>query len=750
MALEYWTDEQILEQLDSGYHWSGPTITYAFPVSANDIYSSDWETEGFRPLTSTQQQYAKLALATWDDVMAATLVQTTSGDSDVEFGFTYIDIDYAHAYYPDAGSVWFSSDYSDLASPQVGRHSFMTYVHEIGHALGLDHMGDYDGDYYWTPSSYQDSTVWSIMSYFGPNWGYGYENGEGLVAWADWVGADGRLYTPQTPMVNDIMAIQSIYGADTTTRTGDTVYGFSSNITGQLASIYNFTLNRSPILTIYDSGGIDTLNLGGWSTASTIDLAAGAYSSCNSMTYNIAIAYGCDIENAVGGSGNDHILGNQLANRLDGGAGNDQLYGLDGNDILDGKAGADTLIGGDGDDIYYIDNLLDVLTETSGTDEVRSTVSHTLGTDFEHLTLLGSAALNATGNAAANILTGNDGANVLDGLAGADTLSGGKGNDTYVIDDAGDVVVENLTALQGGGVDLVRSAISFDLGDSSNGNERSQIENLTLTGSADLTATGNALANLLTGNAGANILDGGLGSDTLKGAAGNDTYRVDLVRNGTTATVKLEDVVSEAAGEGSDTVELRLRDGLDYSFATAVSTLILDAHVEALDADATGTLKLNLTGNALGNTLTGNAAANTLTGLAGDDHLLGGDGNDLLIGGLGLDQLDGGDGSDVFRFDSILNAVTNVDEIFDFTSLTDILQLENGIFTRLAAGNLDAGNFFAGGATVSAQDANDFILYDSDSGRLYYDADANGSSAAIHFATLLGQPPLTHTDFQVT
>ncbi len=104
------------------------------------------------------------------------------------------------------------------------------------------------------------------MSYFGPSWGSGASNGEGLVAWADWVGSDGRLYSPQTPMMNDIMAMQAMYGADTTTRTGDTVYGFQSNITGSTAAIYNFSQNLNPIICIWDAGGNDTLNLSGWNT----------------------------------------------------------------------------------------------------------------------------------------------------------------------------------------------------------------------------------------------------------------------------------------------------------------------------------------------------------------------------------------------------------------------------------------------------------------------------------------------------
>jgi Ca2+-binding RTX toxin-like protein len=215
----------------------------------------------------------------------------------------------------------------------------------LGHAFGLDHMGDYNGTGNWTPSSFQDSQVYSVMSYFGPNTGRGSSS---QIAWADWVGRDGRTYSPQTPMLNDVLAIQTIYGADTTTRTGDTVYGFGSNVSGSMAAIFDFTVNANPILTIYDAAGVDTLNLSGWDTNCTINLAPGSFSSGNSMTNNIAIAYSCFIENAVGGSAADQITGNALANRLDGGAGNDSLFGGDGDDVLIAGLGDDLLDGGDG------------------------------------------------------------------------------------------------------------------------------------------------------------------------------------------------------------------------------------------------------------------------------------------------------------------------------------------------------------------------------------------------------------------
>src|SRR5690606_3254972 len=106
---------------------------------------------------------------------------------------------------------------------------------------------------------------------------------------------------------------------------GDTVYGFNSNITGSAAAIFDFDVNDNPVLSIYDSGGIDTLDLSGYSTRCNISLVAGSYSDCNEMTFNIGIAYSATIENAVGGSQSDTITGNGVSNILTGGRGNDVL-----------------------------------------------------------------------------------------------------------------------------------------------------------------------------------------------------------------------------------------------------------------------------------------------------------------------------------------------------------------------------------------------------------------------------------------
>ena len=376
-----------------------------------------------------------------------------------------------------------------------------------------------------------------------------------------------------------------------------------------------------------------------------------------------------------GGSGDDVIWTS---------GGNDVLAGGVGNDVLDGGWGVDTMLGGVGNDSYFVDNVGDIVIEnpSEGTDTVQSAISYTLGTDVENLALLGTTAIDGTGNDLANALTGNAATNVLKGGAGNDTLNGGAGadsligglgNDIYVVDSIGDTVIE----LAGEGSDTVQTYIDLTLG--------TNLENLTLVGTVAVSGTGNDANNVLTGNALANILQGGLGNDSLNGGAGADTLVGGLGDDSYTAD-NAADAVVELAGQGTDTVN------------SSVS-YVLAANVEKLTL--TGSAAIDGTGNELDNLLTGNAAANTLYGAAG---------NDSLNGGAGADTLAGGIGNDTYTVDSAADVVIELaGEGTDLVNSSVIYALadnvENLTLTGSAAiggtGN-DLDNVLTGNSAINA------------------------------------------------
>jgi Ca2+-binding RTX toxin-like protein len=302
-----------------------------------------------------------------------------------------------------------------------------------------------------------------------------------------------------------------------------------------------------------------------------------------------------------------------------------------GDDTLTGSAGLDTMAGGAGNDTYYVNKEGDVVTENAdeGTDYVLSSAKFTLGANVENLTLTGSASINGYGNGLNNVLIGNTGANNLEshggadtlyGGGGADTLQGGDGNDVYVVDDAAVLIVEkdNLGA---GGYDHVFSSVSYTLS--------AQIEEITLTGTANLIAVGNTGTNTLNGNTGHNILNGGAGADRMTGGLGNDIYYVD----------HSQDAVIEVAGEGIDTIVSSMSISVASPLTANVENLYLID--PANPSDPLAKWAKDGAGNQLNNLIVGNSTDNKLYGYGGSD---------TLIGGAGNDTLDGGEGNDVVQF----------------------------------------------------------------------------------------------------
>ena len=353
------------------------------------------------------------------------------------------------------------------------------------------------------------------------------------------------------------------------------------------------------------------------------------------------------------GSGDISGTGNTLDN---------VLRGNSGNNTLNGGGGNDTMIGGAGDDTYVVDAIADTTVELAGegVDLVQSGLTWTLAANVENLTLTGTSAINGTGNALSNVITGNSGANVLDGGAGADTLAGGAGSDTYVVDSTGDTIIEAAAA----GTDLVQSSVSHALS--------ANVENLTLTGTAAVNATGNDLANMLTGNAGNNQLDGGLGADTMAGGSGDDTYVVDNVG----------DVVTEAASAGIDTV-------------LAGISLVLAGNVENLTL--TGSAAIDATGNTLNNVLRGNVTSNVLNGGTGNDTMLGGAGDDTYVVDAAGDVVteNAGEGTDLVQSSVTYTLALNIESLT--LTGTSAINGTGNAFDNILAGNT-ANNVLTGGA----------------------------------------------------
>ncbi len=289
-----------------------------------------------------------------------------------------------------------------------------------------------------------------------------------------------------------------------------------------------------------------------------------------------------DAINGVGNDLNNNILGNNGNNMLEGGLGsdnfyggegNDSLYGGEGADSLDGGDGADTLYGGAGDDVYYVNQVGDVVVENAdeGWDVIYASVSYTLPATVEVLWFMGGgtviAGASLNGNDLNNTIFGDNGNNMLDGVGGSDTLQGGEGNDTYIVNSVTDTVME----LAGGGTDLIKSAVSYNLANSDGIDYDSaydNVENLTLTGKAAINGTGNALNNLLTGNKAANILNGaegndtligGLGKDNLTGGFGADKFKFNVItETGTTATTR--DMITDFSHAQKDKIDLSVID----------------------------------------------------------------------------------------------------------------------------------------------------------------------------------------------
>ncbi len=492
-----------IDSLLSGYKWGiggkageETSLTYSFGIAGLSAYRNGYLTPdpgSVWTLSGTAQAAIRQAIGTWTAVANITCTEVaddTLSCGDIRFGGSRAP---ATAYtvmpvvdLPEAGDIWFGTSFADPSlSWMPGTYTYQTIVHEIGHALGLKHPHEAFGDFPTAPTSI-DAQLFSTMSYRSyvgapPDMGY----------WQD------RFAT--TPMVNDIAAVQYLYGANMSTNAGDTVYSWQP---GQ--AIFE---------TIWDGGGTDTVSWANQTAGARIDLRPGSYSDLGPAWISgfflehrtLGIAYDCWIENAIGGAGNDVLSGNSLDNALYGGAGDDLLMGETGNDTLDGGAGNDTAVFGHPSSFYSV--LHSGVGEVTvigpdGTDTLRSIeqlsfgdLSLVLNPDATPGTPMGAtfavtntasgrqflqegsaysgpvhtlqwqligcsdseAIAGSSGNDFINTLGGMDAINagagddVLDGGTGSNFLTGGAGQDIFFLDGrSGDPVWSTVTDLKAG------------------------------------------------------------------------------------------------------------------------------------------------------------------------------------------------------------------------------------------------------------------------------------------------------------
>lgn len=676
--------------------WASSTISFSFPA-VSTAYSTSTETlSNFAALDSFQQNGARSAFSQYAAVANVTFVEQTGVNaSTATIRMASTDAaSTAYAYMPSTsalgGDVWFNNSGGWYDRPDRGDYAYSTFVHEIGHAIGLVHPHDHGNAADNMPSD-RDSIEFSIMSY------------------RSYVGAALTGYVneiwgfAQSLMMYDIAAVQTIYGANYSVNNTDTVYSWDPGFAEvSINGSYRTVMDHNRIFqTIWDGGGTDTydfsayttalkvdLEPGGWTTASVGQLAKLRYDGTQVARGNIANALQFDgdarslIENAVGGGGNDVVKGNSAANYLRGRGGDDDVYGRagddtlwggEGNDYVDGGAGTDVAVFGQASSFYsvYRDGIYWVVKDlgspaNDGTDYLIDVeILRMGGVDLN----LSSLVPTIYGTSQANRISGTSGQDTIDGLAGDDDLYGNGGNDTLQ-GGAGNDFIDG-----GGGSDratyggnegnyqLSRDGIYWVVKDLRSGapDGTDYLVNVETLGFADGDVAptvspiqGDALANLLNGGGGDDFILGLAGNDDLYGKAGNDTLGggagndyLDGGAGNDVATYSGDAEDYHTYRDGIYWVVRDLRsgspDGTDYLVGTEYARFA-DRDIALTPPAST------VVGNSAANVLSGTAQDDFIFGYAGNDDLYGKNGNDTLVGGAGNDYLDGGAGMDTAAY----------------------------------------------------------------------------------------------------
>ncbi len=554
-------DEIAWQLINNGNAYFVSTEALAFDVADNSI------SVNISGLTDKGKSFATAALAVWSDYLGFDFAVVT-GAAEITFDDEKTYSAYAQTVndgakltsaFVNIGKGWIAPDNG------LNTYSFETYLHEIGHALGLAHGGNYNGSAdYGTSNFYvNDSLAWSIMSYMQA---YGDDINDSQNSYVDAYFQD--MYSP---MIADIIAMQYLYGRSSNTFSGNTTYGFNGN-TGNAALDNAATLSGMLMaMTVFDTSGTDTLDFSATNAAQVISLVSESLSSVLGGRHNLGIARGVVIENAISGSGHDRLIGNAANNELTGGGGND---------TLDGGAGDDTLNGGEGNDYYILSGGTDVINDSLGINGIISSgtidISLSSLSAMYNVRLINNSAANITGNTRDNVLEGNNAANTITGGDGNDTLDGGDGSDALYGGNGSDVFFGGQgadTMAGGNGVDelsyaasnagiTVNLATNRGAGGYAADDVISEIERLSGSAFADWMTgsdSGEVLSGLqgddfIFGSAGDDIITGGGGKDALYGGFGNDIFRFTSIQDLSTSTRNC-DVIFDFT-RGQDRIDL--------------------------------------------------------------------------------------------------------------------------------------------------------------------------------------------------
>jgi Ca2+-binding RTX toxin-like protein len=508
------TGGQDIDGLLSGMKWSG-TLTYSFPDSSSDYpagygYGEPLAT-GYAQVSAMQQQAVRTIMPQAAGFTNLTIQFAGTNGADIRIAQSAEANPTAYAYYPgsnEGGDVWFGTQY-DYRKPVLGTYEYLTHIHEIGHTLGLKHAHEAEGVANVAVPTAHDALEYTVMSYRsyvgGPTSGYTNE----------------AYGFPTTFMMNDIRALQEMYGADFTTRSGNTVYSWNPQTgefsidgvgQGRPGGSNGGAASNVVFMTVWDGGGNDTYDFSRYASALTVDLNPGSYSitATGQLAYlgngqyahgNVYNAYLFNgdarsyIENAIGGSGGDTLVGNAVGNRLD------------------GRVGADILTGGGGDDIfvfgasYGADTITDFVAGTGPLDEID--LSQLTGFDS-----LEDVLAVAAQSGASTVLSFGAGLTLTLQNVSRSSLTAGDFNFSPVATEGAGDVERNGTNRKDKLTGTAGSETMRGLG--GNDNLRGLDDNDRLFGDA-----GN---DRLDGGTGADRLEGGGGKDVLTGGADSDTF----------------------------------------------------------------------------------------------------------------------------------------------------------------------------------------------------------------------------------